>query len=37
MEREMSELSKNQILYRTSIEALNRKLGVLKYAINGGR
>lgn len=34
---EMSEMAKNQILYRTTVETLNRKIGLLKYAINGGR
>ncbi len=34
---EMSEMAKNQILYRTTVETLNRKIGMLKYAINGGR
>ncbi len=34
---EMAQLAKNQILFRTTVEALNRKIGVLKYAINGGR
>lgn len=34
---EMSAMAKNQILYRTTVETLNRKIGMLKYAINGGR
>jgi len=34
---EMSTMAKNQILYRTTVETLNRKIGMLKYAINGGR
>ena len=34
---EMAAMAKNQILYRTTVETLNRKIGMLKYAINGGR
>jgi flagellar basal-body rod protein FlgB len=37
IDSEMAELSKNQILYRTTIELINRKLGMLRYGINGGR
>ena len=37
VDREMSAMAKNQILYRTTVETLNRKIGMLKYAINGGR
>ena len=37
IDREMADLSKNQILYRSTIELLNRKLGMLRYGINGGR
>ena len=37
LEKEMSSLSKNQILYRMAIETLNKKIGQIKYAINGGR
>ena len=33
---EMAELSKNQIQYRTAIESINRKIAILKYAIQGG-
>ena len=36
MDVEMAALSKNQILFRTAVETLNRKIGTLKYAINGG-
>jgi flagellar basal-body rod protein FlgB len=36
IDAEMALLAKNQILYRTAVEALNRKIGVLKYAISGG-
>ena len=34
---EMVRMAENQMLYRSSVELLNRKVGVLKYAINGGR
>ncbi|MCX6117159.1 MAG: flagellar basal body rod protein FlgB [Proteobacteria bacterium] len=37
IDKEMSEMARNQILYRTTVETLNRKIGMLKYAINGGR
>ncbi|MCX6126717.1 MAG: flagellar basal body rod protein FlgB [Proteobacteria bacterium] len=37
IDSEMSAMAKNQILYRTTVETLNRKIGMLKYAINGGR
>lgn len=33
---EMANLSKNTILYRTAVETINRKIGMLRYAINGG-
>lgn len=34
---EMVRMAENQLLYRSSVEMLNRKIGVLRYAINGGR
>jgi len=37
VDEEMAKMAKNQILYRSSVEMLNRKIGILKYAINGGR
>lgn len=37
MDAEMQQLAQNQILFRTAVETLNRKIGTLKYAINGGR
>lgn len=37
VDTEMSTMAKNQILYRTTVETLNRKIGMLKYAVNGGR
>lgn len=37
LDKEMASLAQNQILFRTAVELLNRKIGTLKYAINGGR
>lgn len=34
---QMARMAQNQILYRSAVEMLNRKVGVLRYAINGGR
>ena len=34
---EMSKLAKNQILYRATVDLLNRKVGIIRYAITGGR
>ena len=34
---EMTQMAHNEILYRTAVETLNRKIGILKYAIHGGR
>ncbi|MFK7872956.1 MAG: flagellar basal body rod protein FlgB [Oligoflexales bacterium] len=34
---EMMEMAQNQILYRTTTEVLRRKIGMLRYAVNGGR
>jgi len=36
LDTEMAELAKNQIQYRTAIESINRKIAILKYAIQGG-
>ena len=36
LDQEMAQLAQNQISFRTSIETLSRKIGTLKYAINGG-
>jgi flagellar basal-body rod protein FlgB len=30
---EMSEMAENQILYKATVEALNRRLGILRYSI----
>lgn len=35
-DQEMAEMVQNQILYNASVELLNKKLGMLKYAINEG-
>lgn len=37
LDREMAEMAHNQILYRSAVEMINRKIGTLRYAINGGR
>jgi len=37
VDKEMIEMADNQILYKTAVEIINRKIGNLKYAINGGR
>ena len=37
VDREMADLAQNQIMFRSTVELINRKTGVLRYAINGGR
>jgi flagellar basal-body rod protein FlgB len=37
VDKEMVTMADNQILYKSAIEIINRKIGSLKYAINGGR
>ena len=37
LDEEMARMQENQILYRGTIELLNRKIGVIRYAISGGR
>ena len=37
VDAEMAELATNQILYKATVELLNRKLGMLRYGIDGGR
>ena len=32
----MLKLSENEILYETAVTMLNKKLSLLKYAVNGG-
>ncbi len=36
-DHEMALLAQNQILYRATIEAINRKIATVRYAIQGGR
>lgn len=36
IDKEMADLAKDQILYNTTVELLNRKIGLLKYAISAG-
>ncbi len=36
IDREMGRLSKNQILYRATVELINKKIGTLKYAVSAG-
>ena len=37
VDQEMAQMAENQILFRAAVETLNRKLGTIRYAINGGR
>jgi len=37
VDQEMTEMAENQIMYRATIEILNRQLAMLRYGINGGR
>lgn len=37
VDQEMAELARNQILFRSAVDFLNRKIGMIRYAINGGR
>lgn len=37
VDQEMAEMAENQILYKANIELINRRLAMLKFAINGGR
>lgn len=37
MDHEMAKFAENQILYRSAVETIKRKIGMLRYAINGGR
>ncbi len=36
-DHEMSQMAKNKILYDASVQLLNKKLGLMKYAINSDR
>lgn len=37
IDHEMTKMAHNQILYKTAVETITRKIGLLKYAIHGGR
>lgn len=37
VDKEMVTLAQNQILYKSAAEIVNRKIAVIRYAINGGR
>ncbi len=37
VDKEMVQMAENQVLYRSAVEIINRKVGMLRYAINGGR
>ncbi|RME41166.1 MAG: flagellar basal body rod protein FlgB [Deltaproteobacteria bacterium] len=37
VDQEMTRLAENQILYEAAVQALNKKLGLLKYVAQGGR
>ncbi len=36
VDQEMAAMAENQILYRATVELINKKLGTLKYAISNG-
>lgn len=36
VDQEMAQMAQNQILYRATVELINKKLGTLKYAISNG-
>lgn len=36
LDKEMAKLAQNQILYRATVDFINRKLGMIRYAITGG-
>jgi flagellar basal-body rod protein FlgB len=36
VDQEMAHMAQNQILYRATVELINKKLGTLKYAISNG-
>jgi flagellar basal-body rod protein FlgB len=37
VDKEMSEMAANQLIYRATVEVLNRRLGMMRYGVNGGR
>ncbi len=36
VDKEMAELAQNQILYRSAVELINKKIGLVRYAITSG-
>lgn len=36
VDKEMADMAQNQILYRATVELINKKLGCIKYAISNG-
>ncbi len=37
IDQEMADMASNQIIYKTTVELLNRRLAMMRYGINGGR
>ena len=37
VDQEMGDLAENQVIYRATVEILNRRLAMMRYGINGGR
>jgi flagellar basal-body rod protein FlgB len=37
LEKEMSALTENSILYKSALQLINKKMAAIKYAISGGR
>ena len=37
VDQEMADMAKTQILYKATVELLNRKFAMLRYGVNGGR
>jgi flagellar basal-body rod protein FlgB len=37
VDKEMSDMAANQLIYRATVEVLNRRLGMMRYGVNGGR
>lgn len=37
VDQEMAEMAETQILYKASIEIFNKRMNILRYAMNGGR
>ncbi len=36
LDKELASFAKNQVIFRTSVESINRKIALLRYAIAGG-